>query len=145
MDQINYVYTAGMNQVEVDEKLAAGEHGILALADGSDAYAIPLSYHYDGERLLLRVSEHDRSEKQQFLETTDTATFVCYEGTTRESWSIHVRGTVREWKRDVDDATINDWFPPFRLFDEAIEEIEFVLYELEMDVCLGRKTIKSTP
>jgi nitroimidazol reductase NimA-like FMN-containing flavoprotein (pyridoxamine 5'-phosphate oxidase superfamily) len=91
MDQINSVYTAGMNQVEVDEKLAAGEHGILALADDSDAYAIPLSYHYDGERLLLRVSEHDRSEKQQFLEPTDTATFVCYEGTTSESWSIHVR------------------------------------------------------
>lgn len=147
MDQVDYVYTTGMSEDEVEEKLQAGQHGVLALADRKDAYATPLSYHYDGDRLLLRVSEQDsnRSKKRQFLDTTDTATFVRYEGTTSESWSIHVRGAVREWERDVDEATLNKWFPPFRLFDEAVEEVQFVLFELEMNVCLGRKTMEATP
>jgi nitroimidazol reductase NimA-like FMN-containing flavoprotein (pyridoxamine 5'-phosphate oxidase superfamily) len=146
MDQTDYVYTTGMNEDEVEEKLRAGEHGVLSLAADNDAYATPLSYHYDGDRLLLRVSTHDGgSKKQQFLETTDTATFVCHEATTRASWSIHVRGPISEWKRNVDEATLNEWFPPFRLFDEAIEDVQFVLYELEMETAIGRKTVKSSP
>lgn len=145
MKHVAYVYTVGMNEAELDERLRTGEHGILALADGDDAYSIPLSYHYDGDRLLLRVSRHDdESEKQRFLATTDTATFVCYESSTNNSWSIRIRGSVREWKDDVDDATLNEWFPPFRLFDEAIEDVEFVLYELEMDTVIGRETAEST-
>lgn len=145
MEHVNYVYTVGMNEAELDEQLRTGEHGILGLADDNDAYAVQLSYHYDGDRLLLRVSGHDdESEKRQFLEATETATFACYEASTDNSWSIHVRGPVREWKQDVDATTLNEWFPPFRLFDEAIEDVEFVLYELEMNTAIGRKTAEST-
>jgi nitroimidazol reductase NimA-like FMN-containing flavoprotein (pyridoxamine 5'-phosphate oxidase superfamily) len=142
MEHVEYVYTSGMSETEVDEHLRSGEHGVLALADGDDAYAVPLSYHYDGERFLLRVSEHDDdSEKGQYLRTTGTATFVRYEGSTDDSWSVHVRGPVREWDADVDEATLNEWFPPFRLFDEAVGDVEFSLYELGMETVVGRKTV----
>lgn len=131
-----------MDESEIDDRLRAGEHGVLGLADANDAYAIPLSYHYDGDRFLLRVSEHDEeSQKGRFLETTDTATFVCYDSSTNESWSIHVRGPIRKWHGDVDEATLNDWFPPFRLFDEAVGDVEFSLYELRMEAVIGRKTV----
>ena len=141
MEHVEYVYTTGMSESEVDSRLRGGEHGVLGLANGDDAYAVPLSYHYDGDRLLLRVSEHDGDgEKGRFLETTDTATFVCYEASTDESWSVHVRGPIRRWERDVDEATLNEWFQPFRLFDEAVEDVAFVLYELEMETVVGRTT-----
>lgn len=142
MDHVEYVYTTGMSAAEVEEQLQAGEHGVLGLADEDDAYAIPLSYHYDGERLLLRVSEHDDdSEKKRFLETTRTATFLCYAASTTDSWSIHIRGPIKKWPGEVDEAIINKWFPPFRVFDEAVENVEFSLWELQMDTVIGRKTI----
>ncbi|WP_066416335.1 pyridoxamine 5'-phosphate oxidase family protein [Halorubrum aethiopicum] len=143
MDRVEYVYTGGMTESDVDDRLRAGEHGVLGLADGNDAYAIPLSYHYDGDRFLLRVSDHDdESEKRRFLETTDRATFVCHEASTSESWSIHVRGPIREWEGDADEATLNEWFPPFRLFDETVQNVEFSLYELRMETVVGRETIE---
>ena len=143
MDHVEYVYTSGMNESEIDDYLQAGEHGVLGLANDNDAYVIPLSYHYDGDQFLIRVSEHDDdSQKGQFLETTETATFVCYEATTTESWSIHVRGPVQEWDGDIDETTLNEWFPPFRLFDEAVEGVEFSLYDLGMETVIGRKTVE---
>jgi len=141
MDHVEYVYTEGMDETEIDERVRAGEHGVLALADGGEAYAVPLSYHYDGERLLLRVSDHDDAEKVRFLERTERATFVLYEGTTDDSWSIHVRGPARPWDGDADDATLNEWFPPFRLFDEPVEDVEMTVYELVMESVVGRRTV----
>lgn len=143
MDHVEYVYTSGMTESDIEDHLRAGEHGVLGLADDNNAYAIPLSYHYDGDRVLLRVSKHDGdSEKGRFLETTDTATFVCYEATTKASWSIHVRGPIRKWEADVDETTLNEWFQPFRLFDEAVEAVEFSLYDLRMETVIGRKTVE---
>lgn len=142
MEHVEYVYTGGMAESDMEDRLRAGEHGVLGLAEGNDAYAIPLSYHYDGDRFLLRVSEHDdEGEKNRFLETTETATFVCYEASTNESWSIHVRGQLRRWEGDVDEATLNDWFQPFRLFDEPTETVEFSLYDFRMESVVGRETV----
>jgi len=141
MEHVEYVYTSGLNESDVDARLRTGEHCVLGLADGDDAYADPLSYHYDGDRILLRVSAHDGDdEKGRFIETTDTATFVCYEASTDESWSVHVRGPIRRAERDVDEATLNEWFQPFRLFDEAVEDVAFDLYELRMETVIGRAT-----
>jgi len=143
MDHVDHVYTTGMDDAEVDSRLREGTDAVLALADGDEAYAVPLSYHYDGDRLLLRVSTHDDdAEKRRFLETTDTATFVLYADSPEESWSVHVRGPVREWNDHPDEATINEWFPPFRLFDEAVEDVSFSLYELGMETVIGRTRVE---
>jgi len=143
MDHVEYVYTSGMTESDIDDRLRAGEHGVLGLAEDNEAYAIPLSYHYDGSRLLLRVSDHDEeSEKSRFLETTETATFVCYEASTKESWSIHVRGPVEKWEDDIDETTLNEWFQPFRVFDEATENVGFSLYDLGMETVIGRETVE---
>ena len=141
MEHVEYVYTSGMTESAIEARLRAGEHGVLGLANDDDAYATPLSYHYDGDRLLFRVSDHDGDdEKGRFLATTDTATFVCYAASTDESWSVHVRGPISRSEREVDEATLNEWFQPFRLFDEAVEDVAFTLYELEMETVIGRAT-----
>jgi hypothetical protein len=141
MDHVEYVYTVGMDDDAVEDYLRRGNHGVLALAAADDAYAVPLSYHYDGDRFLLRVSSHDDgSEKRRYLDATDTATFVCFAAAADESWSIHVRGPVAEWSGTVDEATLNEWFPPFRLFDESVEDVSFTLYELDVETVVGRRT-----
>lgn len=141
MEHVEYVYTTGMTESDVDDHLRAADHGVLGLASGTEAYAIPLSYHYDGDRFLLRLSKHDDGgDKDRFLAATEIATFVCYEASTDESWSILVRGPIRRLEGDVDDTVLNEWFPPFRLFDEAAQNVEFSLYVLEMASVIGRKT-----
>lgn len=143
MDHAEYVYTEGMSDSEIEARLRAGDHGVLGLADDDDGYAIPLHYHYDGEWMLFRMSEHDdSSEKQRFLQTTETATFVCYEESADESWSVHIRGPLRRREKETDEALLNELFPPFHLFEEAIEDVEFVLYKLRMDTVVGRKTVE---
>lgn len=143
MEDVEYVFTAGMTESEIDDNLRAGEHGVLGLAQANDAYAIPLSYHYDGDRFLVRVSDHDDdSEKRRYLESTETATFVCYAASTKESWSILVRGPIEKHTEDIDEATLNEWFQPFRLFDEPVENVEFSLYELRLETVIGRKTVR---
>ncbi|ELZ46903.1 hypothetical protein C463_03342 [Halorubrum californiense DSM 19288] len=141
MEHVEYVYTSGMTGSDIDARLRAGEHGVLGLADGDDAYAVPLSYHYDGDRPRFRASAHDGDdEKGRSLETTDTATFVCYASSTDASWSVHARGPLRRSERAVDEATLNEWFQPFRLFAEAVEAVEFTLYELRPETLIGRAT-----
>lgn len=142
MKHVEYVYTSGMTESEVDERLRDGHHGVLGLADDSDAYAVPLSYHYDGDQFLLRVSGHDgAAEKRRYIETTDVASFVCFDASSASSWSIQIRGSIEPWSSDVDSATVNEWFPPFRLFDEAVEEVNFDIYELRMEHVAGRQTV----
>jgi nitroimidazol reductase NimA-like FMN-containing flavoprotein (pyridoxamine 5'-phosphate oxidase superfamily) len=142
MEHAEYVYTVGMDEADVEGHLRDAGHGVLALADGNDAYAVPLHVHYDGRRLLLRVSRHDGdSEKRRYLEATGTATLVCYAASSGESWSVLVRGPVEVWDGEADEATLNEWFPPFRLFDEHVEDVAFDLYELGTESVVGRKSV----
>jgi nitroimidazol reductase NimA-like FMN-containing flavoprotein (pyridoxamine 5'-phosphate oxidase superfamily) len=141
MDHVEYVYTVGMTTAAVDTRLREAEHGVLALARDDEAYAVPISLHYDGTRLLLRVSSPDGDGgKAEFLETTERATLVCYEASTADSWSVTVRGPVEPADLDPDDAQLNEWFQPFRLFDEAVPDTAFTLYELRMEEVVGRRT-----
>jgi nitroimidazol reductase NimA-like FMN-containing flavoprotein (pyridoxamine 5'-phosphate oxidase superfamily) len=143
MEHADYVYTRGMAKSDLETRLRSGAHGVLALADADDAYAVPLSYHYDGERLLLRVSvSDDQREKGRFIKSTETATFVCYEASDPASWSILVRGSLERWAGEVDEATRDEWFPPFRLFGESVDDVDFRLYELGMDAVTGRETVE---
>lgn len=148
MEQVQYVYTIGMTETELERRLRAGEHGVLALADGDEAYAVVLSYHYDGDRLLVRASERDPDagergggRKERFLASTTTATLVCYDADTEASWSIHVRGPLSPWEGEAGAAEINAWFQPFRLFGEPVSELSYRLYELGMETVVGRRTV----
>jgi nitroimidazol reductase NimA-like FMN-containing flavoprotein (pyridoxamine 5'-phosphate oxidase superfamily) len=142
MEHADYVYTTGMTESDLEARLRDGTHGVLGLADADESYAVPLSYDYDGERLLIRVSDSDdQREKRRFIETTETATFVCYEASDAASWSILVRGPLERWEGEADEATLDEWFPPFRLFGEAVEDVEFHLFEIGMDAVSGRETV----
>ena len=152
MDNIEYVYTRGMNDSELSEKLSTANTGVLSLANDSDAYGIPLAHYYDGERLYLRLGVTDGSQKQAFIEETTTATYVVYgnpgaEGSWNpDSWSVIVTGRLVELPKkeeaEFDTAAINREFSALRVFDEAIDELDVQLYEFEIDSLTGRTTLR---
>lgn len=146
MEHAEYVYTVGMNEAEIDELLRTSEHGVLALADGDDAYGVPLAFHYDGgDAILLRLGRFDESEKLAFVEATDRACFVVYDyASPRESWSVLLTGELREVPPHdprYDDAAINRAFPDLRIFDEDPADIDIELFELRMETVTGRETV----
>ena len=135
----------GIDKEEIGQLLEERGHGVLALARDDDAYAVPLNYLYDGSRLLVRVSDEPESTKMAYAESTEMATFIVYEmDDMGNSWSVMIRGEIRplsaEEQARFTDTEINEQFPPFRLFDEAVPEVEMLIYELTPDEIIGRKT-----
>jgi len=143
LGHVAYLYTTGMDEAAVEQRLTETDTGTLALARDGDAYAVPVAIHWDGERVLLRLGEHPGSEKLEFLAATETATLVCYgyESET-ESWSVVLRGPVHpleDAEAAYDEATINEAFPPLRVFGEDPASLEVGLYVLDPTEVTGRR------
>ncbi|ELZ28429.1 flavin-nucleotide-binding protein [Halogeometricum pallidum JCM 14848] len=145
MDHIEYVYTFGMTDDEVDERLRSESAGVLSLADDGVAYGVPVSYSYDGDSLLFRLSDDDDSKKLDFAEATAEASFALFgvDGPDA-SWSVVAAGPLRRLSGDereaYDAAEINERFGPLRVFDEDVDDIDLTLYEMEMTSLVGRYT-----
>ncbi|SFR69718.1 hypothetical protein SAMN04487947_3669 [Halogeometricum rufum] len=144
MDHIQFVYTFGMEESEVEERLRSEVAGVLSLADDGTAYGVPVHHYYDGESLYFRLGDDDHSKKLSFVETTTEASFVLFGVEEPESWSVLVAGTLRrltgEEREAFDAAEINEDFGPFRVFDEAVDEVELELFEMEISSVTGRQT-----
>ena len=145
LDHVEYVYTIGMDRAAVEDRLAAAPTGVLALAREGEAYAVPLAIHWDGERVLLRLGAHAESDKLAFLEATTTATLVCYGYTDDDhSWSVVVRGPLTVLgappEAGLDDATLAESFPPLRVFDESIDDVDPLVVALDPTEVTGRRT-----
>ncbi|MFC7204196.1 pyridoxamine 5'-phosphate oxidase family protein [Haloferax namakaokahaiae] len=146
MENVRYVYTVGMDDDEIATRLQRADAGVLSLAADGRAYAIPVHVHYDraGGRLLFRLSDDGHSEKFEFVESTDEATFTSYGDEGEDSWSIVARGEIHRLPDDElpDDTTLNTVYRPLRVFDEDIADIELVPLELVLGELTGRKTAR---
>lgn len=140
MEHVEFVYTFGMDEAEIESHLDEEVAGVLALADGSRAYGVPVSHHYGDGSLYLRLSDDGDSEKMAFVETTTDACFTLFGTEGEDSWSVLARGELRPVDEAPEAARVNDWFDRFRVFDEAIEDVEVAVYELQIRELTGRKT-----
>jgi len=145
MDNIEFTYTFGMDQDEIEDRLRANRTGVLSLARDGEAYAIPLAHYYDGENIYFRLGEHEGSEKLTFADATETATYIIYEGDPPEaSWSIFVKGTLERLSGEeaaaFDATVINETFIPLRVFGESIDDLEPAMFRLSVEELTGRRT-----
>ncbi|WIV65810.1 pyridoxamine 5'-phosphate oxidase family protein [Natrialbaceae archaeon AArc-T1-2] len=94
--------------------------GVLSLASGDEAYAVPISFGYAGETETVYVSflgYSADSEKVAFAEDTSRASLVTYDVRGKFDWtSVVVRGPIREidddeWDGLVDAIEDNAWYP----------------------------------
>lgn len=146
MKDIRYVYTVGMDAETIARRLDDASSGVLSLADDSRAYAVPAHVYLDedGGRLLFRLTDDGDSEKFEFIDATDEATFICYEDAGKDSWSIMARGSVRVLPDDElpDESTINEMYGGVRVFDEEVDDLQLHIVELEYDELTGRETAR---
>ncbi|SDM54741.1 hypothetical protein SAMN04487949_2031 [Halogranum gelatinilyticum] len=143
MKEIEYTYTVGMDDEDVQEVLTNHRTGTLALAADGEAYSIPVAYHYEDGALYFRLGEHPGSEKMRFLDATEQACLVVYDHDpeTNTSWSVVVRGPVSRSDEEVPGiAERSAYYVPLRVFDEPIEELDPVLVRLDIDEITGRRT-----
>ncbi|EJN59503.1 pyridoxamine 5'-phosphate oxidase family protein [Halogranum rubrum] len=141
MRHIDYTYTAGMGDDEIDERLRSHEMGVLSLRQGDDALGLPVAHYYDGEQLYLRLCERPGGSKSDAVAATAAASFVVTGGeTNEESWSIVLRGPLVAVDDELSDAVLNEWFAPIRLFDEAVEDVVPTVYRMEIRNVGGRRS-----
>jgi hypothetical protein len=118
--------------------------GVLSLADGGEAYGIPISYGYDtdGDRLyfvFLRPGETSR--KERFGEATARASFLAFDVASRDSWrTVVVAGRLRavdddEWPAVRDSLEANAWFPS--LFSETEPMQDLLGWALDVESVTG--------
>lgn len=144
-DHIDFTYTTGLDPEEIDRRIEETEAGVLSLADGDEAYAVPLSHYHAGDHLVFRLGEDDDSRKVDFIEATGTACYVLFEfDPPNDSWSVLITGPIRAVEDPAaagfDIAAINRRFTSLRVFDEALDELELSLYALEIERVTGRTT-----
>lgn len=98
-------------------KAFLGRHrvGVIALARGGDAYAVPLFYAYDGQALYFHSHP---GEKDAFLQETHEGCFVVVEVHGDDDWtSVQATGRVEKVTLNADarrafDAISENPFPP---------------------------------
>ena len=139
MKHVEFVYTVGMSEDEVETALRESEAGVLSLARDGSAYAVPVSHHYERGVVQFRLADDDDSEKLAAADATETASFVAYGVDGEESWSVVASGPIRRMGA-LDAETSNERFGPLRIFDEAIEDVELVAYEMDVERIAGRRT-----
>lgn len=145
MDRIEFVYTMGMDEQELEDRLARADTGVLGLAADGTACAVPVAHHYEDETLYVRLSTDGSSTKMSSLDDTETACFTLYDSDSHgSSWSIIATGPLRKLtgreRARFDETAVNESFLELRLFDEAVEARELERYELEIETIAGRKS-----
>lgn len=146
MDHYEVRYTVGMDEEEVRTYLADHSVAVLSLADGGDAYAVPVNYHYDGDSMYLRLVDDEDSTKMEFLEATGEACVLVYGVAGDVSYSVVARGSLRDLgdqeRAAFDDTAINETFGPVRVFGEDVAHLDVAVYELVDPILTGRRTPK---
>lgn len=133
-----------MDRAEAEAFLDDQGVGVLSLADADEAYGVPLSYGYDADAeviyfVLLRPGEQSR--KEQFMETTERASFLVYDVVDPGDWrSVIAAGPVRptrddEQERAVEIIQTEAWYP--NVFRESAPTRGIAGWALEVEEVSG--------
>jgi nitroimidazol reductase NimA-like FMN-containing flavoprotein (pyridoxamine 5'-phosphate oxidase superfamily) len=133
-----------MTEEEVERMLRTVGYGVLSLAANDEAYAVPMSYGYDGEGLYFVFRRPaERSRKLEFIEETDRATFVVSSVRAKHDWaSVVVEGPVvpvddEDWSELLEAIEESAWFPS--IFSETEPRQDFLGYYHVAERTTGRK------
>lgn len=144
-DEFSEFQAAEMEADEVDSLLREQGVGVLSMADGNEAYGIPLSFGYDGSALyFVFLHPGDAGMKDRFAERTQRASFVVFDAPSKHHWrSVIVSGPLSrldeaEWTDAVAALEANAWFPD--LFSKTEPVLDLVGWKLVPDSRRGRKS-----
>jgi len=76
-----------MSDAQIDTFLTEQGTGVLALADGDAAYAVPISFGYEDGRCYFAFFRFaDEPRKEAYAETTETACLAVYDVESMFRW-----------------------------------------------------------
>lgn len=132
-----------MDRPAIDEFLRERGTGTLSLADGDEAYGVPISFGYDGDSLyffLIRFG--DESTKLDFAETTARACFSTYEFADEHHWrSVLARGPIeRVTDADAAERALSDNAEFASLFPYGEPMTEWPRYRLAIETVTGQQS-----
>lgn len=145
--------THSMDDEAIRTFLDGQRTGVLSLAEGSDAYAVPVSFTFDeaSEAFYFRLGYGPDSLKREYVDATDRTTFVVH-GETDAGWrSVLARGPLEEldtsaerharYPRGTDrpevQRAVRDLEIPFYQVFEDPDDVEFTLVRLAADEITG--------
>lgn len=136
--------TTEMGSDEITAFLEENGTGVLSLARGDDAYAVPETFGYDGERIYFKFGYHEESRKVQYLGTTARAAFVVYSADDGAFRSVVATGPIRKVPDDRVEHALSvleshAGVPEVSAFALPDEEFEFAVYALEVETIDGRR------
>jgi nitroimidazol reductase NimA-like FMN-containing flavoprotein (pyridoxamine 5'-phosphate oxidase superfamily) len=127
-----------MDAIEIASFLAERHTGVISLADGGNAYSIPVSFDYDEGQtaLFFRFGYGPDSQKRQFLDVVETASFVVYEREDGLWKSVVVEGPVRSVSESNIDASIVEALdgldiPYFQVHHRPSGDMDFEIVRLD--------------
>lgn len=133
-----------MGAAEIAAFLDDRETGVLSLADGGEAYGIPVSFTYrESERALyFRLGYTPESRKRTFVDATEDASVTVY-GETGDEWrSVVVRGPLSEVPESSVDpdvlAALDALDVPFvTMYDRPTKDVRFRITRLDAEELTG--------
>lgn len=131
-----------MSRSEIDALLEEVGVGVLSLSDGTETYAIPESYGYDGESLYFQLVYDADSTKMAFIDTTDVATFTVFR--THPPESVLVRGRLKrvpeaDREQAAEAIAANANIPTVEVLpDTTADEASMAFYRLVPEEFSGR-------
>ncbi|EMA34836.1 pyridoxamine 5'-phosphate oxidase family protein [Haloarcula japonica] len=137
---IDALEAAGLTRMD-DSNIAAflsnQRVGVLGLPTENGPYMVPLSFGYDGDRLLyFTFIGGSASRKQQLTEAAADAAVLVYKVESMFHWeSVLLQGGIKavpesEWD-DLADVLDTAWRP--ELFEDAIEDGDIAVYRFRID------------
>ncbi|WP_225336221.1 pyridoxamine 5'-phosphate oxidase family protein [Halomicrobium urmianum] len=133
-----------MEQSKVESLLRDENTGVLSLSDGTETYAVPQSFAFDGEDLYFQLVHSEDSRKMSFIETTDMATFTVFTDD-MTAYSVIVQGEIEavpetEIVRASRAFSENSVVPMLNVsIHKSVDELDFDFYRLRPVEITGRK------
>ena len=133
-----------MTDAEIDAYLETQGTGVLSLADGNRAYAVPISFGYESGRAVFAYWQfRPDSTKLAFTETTERACLAVYDFNAQTDWrSVLAFGPLRElgtdeWAEVGELMDENAWSPD--LTGVGRRQLSIVGFEMPIEEVTGLK------
>lgn len=137
--------TGEMDRDAIDDFLHRRGTGVLSLADGNDAYGVPVSYAYDASvpAVYLRLGAVEEGTKGSYIDAADRVSLVVYDRADGRWRSVILGGRLEvvdpdEIDRSLAEALRTGELPVIGLYKAVPADVEFSLYRLRIEDLSGR-------
>lgn len=139
----------GLGEDDARTHLERAEFGVLGLTKEGEAYTFPISFGFDADvSTLYFLFEFDgESKKREFVDTTETASFVVVESELPDAWaSVILTGEISKLSADESTAYMalanTACFPALNTFEDYVnmETTEHTFYQFDVETITARQS-----